>query len=48
MSGMRVMIYPMIYIERYAIMGREFPSLCKNVISAYTEFRKKIKNKLFI
>lgn len=37
-----------IYRERYDIMCSEFPSLCNGVLSAYREFRKKIKNKLFI
>lgn len=37
-----------LYRERYAIMCTDFPSLCNGVLSAYIEFRKKIKNKLFI
>lgn len=37
-----------LYHERYAIMCTDFPSLCNGVLSAYIEFRKKIKNRLFI
>lgn len=37
-----------LYRERYAIMCTDLPSLCNGVLSAYNEFRKKIKNKLFV
>lgn len=37
-----------LYRERYAIMCTDFPKLCNRVLSAYEEFRRKIKNKLFV